>query len=101
VFYKAILQATFRYFLLSENDKFREKGTVKSEKIIAQKETTTFFKKIVVSFGLSERTCPSADGAVVGSDCHRQSFTSDPSSPPDKIKKHSQYFVLTALFWSE
>ena len=28
---------------------------------------------------------PSADGAVVGSDCHRQSFTTDPSNPSAKL----------------
>jgi len=32
-------------------------------------------------FGAGEGTCPPAGGAVVGSDCHRQSFTPNPSSP--------------------
>jgi len=31
--------------------------------------------------GADDRTCPPAGGAVVGSDCHWQSFTTDPSSP--------------------
>ena len=32
-------------------------------------------------FWLEARARPPAGGAVVGSDCHRQSFTTDPSNP--------------------
>jgi hypothetical protein len=38
------------FYLLSGNDNFSEELREKSEKIRVQKETTTFFKKIVVSF---------------------------------------------------
>jgi len=42
-------------------------------------------------FGASDGTCPPAGGAVVGSDCHWQSFTPDPSSPVPLLNKNKRY----------
>ena len=46
---------SFISYLLSGNDNFREKRRAKSEKMIVQKETTTFLSKIVVYFWVQGR----------------------------------------------
>jgi hypothetical protein len=48
-------------------------------------------------FGADDGTYPLASGAVIGSDCHRQSFTTEPSSPvPSKQKT---VLLDGFLFW--
>ena len=58
--------------------------------------------KSTLFFGADERTCPPAGGAVVGSDCHRQSFTTNPSSPHFiSVKlKNIEYPQRILYFWS-
>ena len=50
---------------------------------------------ILSLYGAENGTCPTAVGARVGSDCHRQSFTSDPSSPVSNIKREHAPHTLS------
>ena len=54
-------------------------------------------------FWLEARARPPAGGAVVGSDCHRQSFTTDPSSPfgiiIHKTKNRASNDTLFLFWW--
>jgi len=52
-------------------------------------------------FGASDGTCPPAGGAVVGSDCHWQSFTPDPSSPALLLNKKKDTQKDVFIFWCE
>ncbi len=54
-------------------------------------------RRILSLYGAENGTCPTAVGARVGSDCHRQPFTSDPSSPVSNIKR--EYAMHTLSLW--
>ncbi len=59
-------------------------------------------QKDVFYFGASDGTCPPAGGAVVGSDCHWQSFTPDPSSPSISLnKKTRDTKKVSRVLWCE
>ncbi len=51
-------------------------------------------------FGRGRRTCPPAGGAVVGSGCHRQPFTTDPSSPSKSSQKTKKQHAYACCFFT-